>query len=104
MRLRVMSGAMGLTLLCAVGVHAANGTFAGFIRRDAGPGAASAATPSEVRGRWRVIGSQFSLEFPLTIYGHTSPTQVRIELVKWSGGLIQGLDQFKRPWEWRPLR
>jgi hypothetical protein len=55
-------------------------------------------------GRWQVAGRQLFIQFPLTMMGMTTQTDVGIELTEISEETLSGIDKFVRSWEWRRLR
>jgi zinc-ribbon domain len=53
------------------------------------------------QGRWQVAGSQLFLDFPLTMAGTSSQTQIAIQFTRVSADALSGVDKWLRGWEWQ---
>ncbi len=53
------------------------------------------------QGRWQVAGSQLFLDFPLTMAGASSQTQIAIQFTRVSANALSGVDKWLRGWEWQ---
>jgi zinc-ribbon domain len=79
-----------------------DGTFAGRTVTDQArivPGAIPTITPGEVQGTWTARGPELYLDFPLTMMGNPSPTQIAISFHEISADRLVGVDTWSRPWE-----
>jgi hypothetical protein len=63
------------------------------------PGAIPTITPAAVEGTWVARGPELYLDFPLTMMGNTSPTQIAVSFHEISPDRLVGVDKWGRPWE-----
>lgn len=78
-----------------------DGSFVGATKTEeaaAARGGPPVITPSEVQGTWVATGSELFLDFPLTMMGIPSPTQIGIALQQISQDRLVGVDKWARPW------
>ena len=97
------SGTLVDSLLIAT--FSPNHTFSGETRPDpARVAGMQLVAHARFQGRWHVAGALLSIEFPLTMMGNTSQTNVIIEVTEISANALSGIDKFVRSWEWQRLR
>jgi hypothetical protein len=56
---------------------------------------------ADFQGRWQVAGPQLFLDFPLSLAGGRSQTQIAIQFTQISANALSGVDGFRRGWEWQ---